>query len=75
VSRANLGVFEADLSAILEAVNELVHLELLTDTEFTANVNFLLLRNLASNELLAYTYIFKESETCKNSLKDLILEK
>ncbi|UTI53152.1 hypothetical protein VKN78_07465 [Fusobacterium polymorphum] len=75
MSRANLGVFEADLSAILEAVNELVHLELLTDTEFAANVNFLSLRNLASNELLAYTYIFKESETCKNSLKDLILEK
>jgi len=75
VSRANLGVFKADLSAILEAVNELVHLELLTDTEFAANVNFLSLRNLASNEQLAYTYIFKESETCKNSLKDLILEK
>ena len=75
MSRANLGVFEADLSAILEAVNELVHLELLTDTEFAANVNFLSLRNLVSNELLAYTYIFKESETCKNSLKDLILEK
>ena len=75
MSRANLGVFEADLSAILEAVNELVHLELLTDTEFAANVNFLSLRNLASHELLAYTYIFKESETCKNSLKDLILEK
>ena len=68
-------MFEADFSAILEAVNELVHLELLTDTEFAANVNFLSLRNLASNELLAYTYIFKESETCKNSLKDLILEK
>ena len=44
-------------------------------SEFAANVNFLSLRNLASNELLAYTYIFKESETCKNSLKDLILEK
>ena len=44
-------------------------------SEFAANVNFLSLRNLASNELLAYTYNFKESETCKNSLKDLILEK
>jgi len=51
VSRANLGVFEANLSAILEAVNELVHLELLTDTEFAANVNFSALKNLASNEL------------------------
>ena len=51
MSRANLGVFEADLSAILEAVNELIHLELLTDTEFAANINFLSLRNLVSNEL------------------------
>ncbi|MCY7007645.1 hypothetical protein OCK72_03130 [Fusobacterium simiae] len=40
MSRANLGVFEANLLVILEAVNELVHLELLTDTEFAANVNF-----------------------------------
>jgi len=37
--------------AILEALNELVHLELLTDSKFAANVNFLSLRNLASNEL------------------------
>ena len=44
-------MFEANLLAILEAINELVHLELLTDTEFAANVNFLSLRNLASNEL------------------------
>jgi len=36
---------------ILEALNELVHLELLTDSKFAANVNFLSLRNLASNEL------------------------
>jgi len=26
--------------AILETINELVHLELLTDAEFAANVNF-----------------------------------
>ena len=51
MSRANLGVFETNLLAILEAINELVHLELLIDAEFAANVNFLLLRNLASNEL------------------------
>ena len=57
MSRANLGVFEADLSAILESLNELVHLEFLTDTEFAANVNFLALRNLASNEL--FFIIFK----------------
>ena len=55
MDRANLGVFEANLLAILEAVNELVHLELLTDTEFVANVNFLSLRNLASNELFFRT--------------------
>jgi len=51
MSRANLGVFEANLLAILEAINELVHLELLTDAEFVANVNFSSLKNLASNEL------------------------
>ena len=55
MSRANLGVFEADLSAILESLNELVHLEFLTDTEFAANVNFLSLRNLASNKLFFRT--------------------
>ena len=55
MSRANLGVFEADLSAILESLNELVHLEFLTDTEFAANVNFLSLRSLASNELFFRT--------------------
>ena len=39
---------------ILEAINELFHLELLTDSEFAVNVNFLALRNLASNELFLY---------------------
>ena len=58
MSRTNLGVFEANLLAILEAINELVHLELLTDSEFAANVNFLLLRNLASNELFFTTFVF-----------------
>ena len=57
MSRVIVGVFEADLSAILESLNELVHLEFLTDTEFAANVNFLALRNLASNEL--FFSIFK----------------
>ena len=37
MSRANLGMFEADLSAILESLNELVHLEFFTDAEITAN--------------------------------------
>ena len=60
MSRANLGVFEANLLAILEAINELVHLELLIDVEFAANVNFLLLRNLASNELFFTAFINEE---------------
>ena len=60
MNRANLGVFEANLLAILEAINELVHLELLIDAEFAANVNFLLLRNLASNELFFTAFINEE---------------
>ncbi|WP_335971381.1 hypothetical protein [Fusobacterium polymorphum] len=40
---------------ILEAINELVHLELLTDSEFAANVIFSSSRNLASNELFFTT--------------------
>ena len=60
MSRANLGVFEANLLTILEAINELVHLELLIDTEFAANVNFLSLRNLASNELFFTAFINEE---------------
>ena len=60
MSRANLGAFEANLLAILEAINELVHLELLIDTEFAANVNFLSLRNLASNELFFTAFINEE---------------
>ena len=60
MSQANLGVFEANLLAILEAINELVHLELLIDTEFAANVNFLSLRNLASNELFFTAFINEE---------------
>jgi len=51
VNRVNVGVFEANLLAILESLNELVHLEFLTDAEFTVNVNFSSLKNLASNEL------------------------
>ena len=37
VSRVILGMSEANLLAILESLNELVHLELLTDSEFAAN--------------------------------------
>ena len=61
MSRVILGVSEANLLASFPKLQRIL--------------DFLSLRNLASNELLAYTYIFKESETCKNSLKDLILEK
>ena len=46
--------------AILETINELVHLELLTDAEFAANVNFLSLRNLAGNELFFTAFINEE---------------
>ena len=60
MSRANLSVFEANLLAILAAINELVHLELLIDDEFAANVNFLSLRNLASNELFFTAFINEE---------------
>ena len=55
MSRVIVEVSEANLLAILESLNELVHLEFLTDTEFAANVNFLSLRNLASNELFFRT--------------------
>ena len=34
VSRVNVGMSEANLLATLESLNELVHLEFLTDTEF-----------------------------------------
>ncbi|EHI78816.1 hypothetical protein HMPREF9093_00925 [Fusobacterium sp. oral taxon 370 str. F0437] len=37
MSRVIVGVFEANLLAILESLNELVHLEFLTDAEITAN--------------------------------------
>ena len=37
MSRVIVEVFEAGLSAILESLNELVHLEFLTDVEITAN--------------------------------------
>ena len=60
MSRTNFSLFEANLLAILEAINELVHLELLIDTEFAANVNFLSLRNLASNELFFTAFINEE---------------
>ena len=44
VSRVNVGMSEANLLAILESLNELVHLEFLTDTEFLEALSNLLLR-------------------------------
>ena len=51
MSRVIVGVSEANLLAILEAFNELVHLELLTDPKLQRILDFLSLRNLLSNEL------------------------
>ena len=57
MSRANLGVFEANLLAsllnFLEALSNL-----LIRASYDANVNFLSLRNLASNELFFTTFVF-----------------
>ena len=51
MSRVIVGVSEANLLAILESLNELVHLEFLTDPKLQRILDFLLLRNLLSNEL------------------------
>ena len=51
MSRVIIGVSEANLLAILESLNELVHLEFLTDPKLQRILNFLSLRNLLSNEL------------------------
>ena len=58
VSRVNVGMSEANLLAILEAFNELVHLELLTDPKLQRILDFLSLRNLLSNELFFTFYYF-----------------
>ena len=51
MSRVIVGVSEANLLAILESLNELVHLEFLTDPKLQRILDFLSLRNLLSNEL------------------------
>ena len=51
MSRVIVGVSEANLLAILESLNELVHLEFLTDPKLQRIFDFLSLRNLLSNEL------------------------
>ena len=51
MSQVIIGVSEANLLAILESLNELVHLEFLTDPKLQRILDFLSLRNLLSNEL------------------------
>ena len=51
MSRVIIGVSEANLLAILESLNELVHLEFLTDPKLQRILDFLSLRNLLSNKL------------------------
>ena len=56
MSRVIIGVSEANLLAILESLNELVHLEFLTDPKLQRILDFLSLRNLLSNELF-FTFL------------------
>ena len=56
MSRVIVGVSEANLLAILESLNELVHLEFLTDPKLQRILDFLSLRNLLSNELF-FTFL------------------
>jgi len=56
MSRVIVGVSEANLLAILESLNELVYLEFLTDPKLQRILDFLLLRNLLSNELFFTFY-------------------
>ena len=58
MSRVIVRVFEANLLAILESLNELVHLEFLTDPKLQRILDFLSLRNLLSNELFFTFYYF-----------------
>ena len=64
MSRVIIGVSEANLLAILESLNELVHLEFLTDPKLQRILDFLSLRNLLSNELfftffIVFFFIYK----------------
>jgi len=51
MSRVIVGVSEANLLAILESLNELVHLEFLTDPKLQRILDFSSLKNLLSNDL------------------------
>ena len=57
MSQVIIGVSEANLLAILESLNELVHLEFLTDPKLQRILDFLSLRNLLSNELFFTFFI------------------
>ena len=65
MSRVIVGVSEANLLAILESLNELVHLEFLTDPKLQRILAFLSLRNLLSNELFFTFFIFYLKNTDK----------
>ena len=65
MSRVILSMSEADLSAILESLNELVHLEFLTDPKLQRILDFLSLRNLLSNELFFTFFDFYLKNTDK----------
>ena len=56
MSRTNLGMFEANLLASLPNFLETLS-NLLLRVSYDANVNFLLLRNLASNKLFFKFFI------------------
>ena len=58
MSRVIVGVSEANLLAILESLNELVHLEFLTDPKLQRILDFLSLRNLLSDELFFIYYLY-----------------
>jgi len=47
MSRVIVGVSEANLLAILESLNELVHLEFLIDAEITANSWFFIVKKFS----------------------------
>ena len=71
MSRVIVGVSEANLLAILESLNELLHLEFLTDPKLQRILDFLLLRNLLSNELF-FTFYYFAIAYFINSLRFLI---
>ena len=72
MSRVIVGVSEANLLAILESLNELVHLEFLTDPKLQRILDFLSLRNLLSNELF-FTFYYLQQSLIFYSLRDIMI--